>query len=456
MDRVRSSLLRTRERMQTLNENTQSSPGEYAELQLRSGAEATVRRTMQGLRNTAKAVKSTAKTTKQTAQTTAKTSKVTAQTSQATARATAQAIRVTAKAIAAAAKAIAEGVKELVSAIAAGGWVSVVIAVVICLIGALVAYFGIFFSSEDTGSGRTMQAVVQEINEEYQAKLDGIRNSISCDTLEMSGSMAVWPEVLSVYAVKITSDPDNPQEAATITDEKEEILRDIFWEMNRITHSLSTRDVPVTIESVDENGNIVEEVVMETRTTLRIRVSHKTAEDMASLYNFNTDQREHLDALLAEGTVSMWAAVLYGVYGEDDQIVSVALSQLGNIGGRPYWSWYGFDSHVEWCTCFVSWCADQCGYIETGVIPKFASCNSGIRWFKSHGQWADGSLEPAPGMIIFFDWDSPDGISDHVGIVEKVENGRVYTIEGNANDRCARLSYPLGHHEIMGYGIPAY
>ncbi len=463
MERVRDSLIRTKDRMQTLNDDSQSSPEEYAELQFRSGADATVRRVAHQIKSNAQKVAKTiktagqaAQTAKQTSQATAKTAKTTAQASQATARATAQVIRITAKAIAAAAKAIAEGVKELVSAIAAGGWVSVVIAVVVCLIGALVAYFGIFFSSEDTGSGRTMQAVVQEINEEYEEKLDSIRNSISFDTLEISGSMAVWPEVLSVYAVKITSDPDNPQEAATITDEKEEILRDIFWEMNRITHSLSTRDVPVTIESVDENGNIVEDVVMETRTTLRIRVSHKTAGDMAFLYNFNTDQREHLDALLTEGTASIWATVLYGVYGEDDQIVSVALSQLGNIGGRPYWSWYGFDSHVEWCACFVSWCADQCGYIETGVIPKFASCNNGIRWFKSHGQWADGSLEPAPGMIIFFDWNSPDGLSDHVGIVEKVENGRVYTIEGNANDRCARLSYPIGHHEIMGYGIPAY
>ena len=349
------------------------------------------------------------------------------------------------------------------AAIAAGGWVAVVIIVVICLIAAIVACFGIFFSSEDTGSKRTMQMVVQEINQEYQTELDSIKSSVTYDTLEMSGSMAVWPEVLSVYSVKVTSDPDNPQEVATITDEKEQILRDIFWEMNTITHSTTTEEVTVIIETDDGNGNILEEEVTETRTTLHITVTHKSADDMASQYNFNDDQNEHLDALLEEGTASMWAAVLYGVYGEDDQIVAVALSQIGNVGGMPYWSWYGFGSRVEWCACFVSWCANECGYIDIGVIPKFAGCVNGVQWFKDRGQWADGSFEPAPGMIIFFDWDSPDGasgpqdgLSDHVGIVQKVEDGRVYTVEGNSGDSCRQKSYPLGYYEILGYGIPAY
>lgn len=189
----------------------------------------------------------------------------------------------------------------------------------------------------------------------------------------------------------------------------------------------------------------------------------KTIKQTATQFGFNEDQKEHLAALLEEGTSSMWAAVLYGVYGEDDQIVAVAASQIGNVGGMPYWSWYGFGSRVEWCACFVSWCANECGYIDIGVIPKFAGCVNGVNWFKERGQWADGSFEPAAGMIIFFDWDSPngssgpqDGLSDHVGIVEKVENGVVYTIEGNTGDSCARKSYSLGHYEILGYGIPAY
>ena len=124
---------------------------------------------------------------------------------------------------------------------------------------------------------------------------------------------------------------------------------------------------------------------------------------------------------------------------------------------------YGFEGRVEWCACFVSWCANECGYIENGIIPKFAGCVNGVQWFKDRGQWADNSIEPTPGMIIFFDWDSPngssgpqDGQSDHVGIVEKCENGIVYTIEGNSGDSCRQRQYSVGYYEILGYGIPAY
>ena len=117
------------------------------------------------------------------------------------------------------------------------------------------------------------------------------------------------------------------------------------------------------------------------------------------------DKNTQLAELLAQDS-STWAAVLYGIYGVDDQIVAVALSQVGNVGGEPYWSWYGFGSRVEWCACFVSWCANECGYIDTGVIPKFAGCVNGVQWFRERGQWADNAMEPLPGMIIFFDWDN--------------------------------------------------
>lgn len=140
-------------------------------------------------------------------------------------------------------------------------------------------------------------------------------------------------------------------------------------------------------------------------------------------------------------------------------IVEVARSQIGNVGGEPYWSWYGFTERVDWCACFVSWCANQCGYIEAGVIPKFSGCEWGVYWFRQHDQWAGRNITPTPGMIIFFDWEDEeggglDGGADHVGIVERVENGRVYTIEGNTADSCRERSYPLGHFEILGYGIP--
>ena len=122
-----------------------------------------------------------------------------------------------------------------------------------------------------------------------------------------------------------------------------------------------------------------------------------------------------------------------------------------------------FSSRVDWCACFVSWCANECGYLDAGVIPKTASCGVGSSWFRDRGLWQDNSYEPRPGDIIFFDWDDPDGFAgaqdrlpDHVGIVEKVENGFVYTVEGNSGDSCREKRYALGYYEIYGYGTPAY
>lgn len=432
------------------------------------GSVKTTQKTIKTAEQTSKvAIKTTERTAaaaKQSAIAAAKASQKAMQIARATAKATVVAAKAAAKAVAAAVKAIIAGAKALAAAIAAGGWVAVIVVVVICLIGLIVAScFGIFFSSEDTGSEKTMQMVVREINDDYLAKLDDIKAIVDYDVLEMSGSRAVWPEVLAIYAVKTTTDPDNPQEVATMTEEKQQLLEDIFWAMNEIDYETDTKTETEIVESDDGNGNIVEEEVSVTQTYLYITVGHKTADEMAEEYNFTEDQKEQLAELLADENASLWTAVLYGISSTDEQIVAVALSQIGNVGGYPYWSWYGFGSRVEWCACFVSWCANECGYIENGIIPKFAGCVNGVQWFRDRGQWADNSATPTPGMIIFFDWDSPngssgpqDGQSDHVGIVEKVEDGRVYTIEGNSGDSCRQRSYPLGYYEILGYGIPAY
>ena len=163
--------------------------------------------------------------------------------------------------------------------------------------------------------------------------------------------------------------------------------------------------------------------------------------------------------LLSDKNNSLWTQVLYGIVESNADIVSVALSQVGNIGGDPYWSWYGFQSRVEWCACFVSWCANECGYIDAGIIPKFSTCaTQGMPWFQNHDLWQDNSYLPHPGDIIFFDWDNggQDGSPDHVGIVEKVANGHIYTIEGNSDNSCRQNNYPIGYYEILGFGTPAY
>ena len=335
-------------------------------------------------------------------------------------------------------------IRSSMAPLAAGGGAVIAIVLVLCLVGALLlSPLGILFSGEENG-GQTISAVVREISQEYDAKVEELKTSATYDELSLSGSRAPWPEILAVYAVKTTSDPTNGQEVVTMNDEKKELLKQVFWAMNQLSSFTST---------VPGEGE-------EDKTTLHITVTAKTAGEMAYVYGFHQDQRRMLAELLSEKYRNLWSAVLYGIGTGSDEIVAVAMSQVGNVGGQPYWSWYGFNYRVDWCAIFVSWCANECGYIDAGVIPKFAGCVQGSRWFKERGLWQDRSYTPNPGDIIFFDWNDPggfsgpqDGVPDHVGIVERVENGRVYTVEGNSGDKCCQRSYPVRYYEIYGYGI---
>ena len=132
-------------------------------------------------------------------------------------------------------------------------------------------------------------------------------------------------------------------------------------------------------------------------------------------------------------------------------IVNTAVKQIGNHGGGPFWSWYGFGGRVAWCACFVSWCEAQNGYISNGLAPKFAVTSDGINWFKARGQWLDKDDTPEAGDIVFFDWEQ-DGGDDHVGIVTGVSDDRVYTVEGNSTDMCRIKSYEIGAKVLIGYG----
>ena len=154
----------------------------------------------------------------------------------------------------------------------------------------------------------------------------------------------------------------------------------------------------------------------------------------------NTSESESLDGV----------EFVNGTRPGNPELVELAKRQVGNVGGQPYWSWYGFNSRVEWCACFVSWCYGQMGLSE----PRFAGCQSqGVPWFQSHGQWgARGYDNLAPGDAIFFDWDM-DGSADHVGIVIGTDGSRVYTIEGNSGDACKIRSYDVNYECITGYGL---
>lgn len=136
-------------------------------------------------------------------------------------------------------------------------------------------------------------------------------------------------------------------------------------------------------------------------------------------------------------------------------LVKTALKYVGNQGGKRFWSWYGFSSHVAWCACFVSWCANQNGYISSGLVPKDSFVPTMRNWFQTRSRYRSrGSYVPEAGDIIFFSWDGGRSAS-HVGIVAGVKKGRVYTVEGNRKDRCVKADYSLKNKTILGYGTVA-
>ncbi len=226
--------------------------------------------------------------------------------------------------------------------------------------------------------------------------------------------------------------------------------------MNVLTFRTEDATVTETTVADDGNGNMVETQSEVTKTILFITVSHKSVAEMAEQYGFTEPQKEQLDELLSDQYADLWSAVLVGIHNGSDDIVAVAVSKIGNVGGEPYWRWYGFNSRVSWCATFVSWCANECGHLDDGVIPRFAACQAqGILWFKDRELWQEPGYVPVSGDIIFFDW-GQDGSSDHVGIVERVEGEVVHTVEGNTSDSVARRSYRLNSEDICGFGTPLF
>jgi hypothetical protein len=438
----------------------------------KQSAKNTAKQTAKGsIKTTAKSVKTASATTGKAIKTTqqaAQSSKTAAKTTQIAAKNAAAATRTAAKASAAATKAAAKGIaafakaaiaaaKSLVTAIAAGGWIAVAVVLIICMVALVaVSAFGIFFTGGTTQDGNpSMREVIATINQEEVERVNQIKADNPHDDVIVSGSHAPWKEVLAVYAVKTTTNTDQPSDAITLDERRQEILRNIYADMNTIEYRTEQRESYRVTLVEGEDGALIEETEAITVTTLYITYNSLSAGEAATLYNFNAAQLDLLYQLLNTEYDSMWQAVLYGVHNGSGNIVEVATSQIGNVGGQPYWSWYGFGSRVEWCACFVSWCANECGYIEAGIIPKFAGCEwQGEAWFKDRGQWQERGYVPQPGDIIFFDWNGDD-ISDHVGIVESSDGTTIRTIEGNNGDACRRSSYSVNSSSVAGFGIPA-
>ena len=330
-------------------------------------------------------------------------------------------IKKIAKAIGTTIKGVIQGTKALILALIAGGWIAVFLIILVCLIGLICSsVFGIFFSNEKHSTNtntKQMSSVITEINTEFVNKITTIQNNTSYDDFEIDSNRATWKDVLSVYAVSVTNGKN--QSSVMILDESQvEKLKKVFWDMNEITSK--TEEVEKDIEIINDDGTT--KIEKQTRKVLYITVKSKTVEEMTTIYNFNNDQMTQLAEIRKDEYNKMWSNVLYGSTTGSTDIVEVAFSQIGNVGGE-YWSWYGFKERVSWCACFVSYCANECGYIDSGIIPKFAACqNEGVEWFKTCGLWQDGggAYIPKEGDIIFFDWlNKHDGHSDHVRYCSK-------------------------------------
>lgn len=431
-----------------------------AEKAVKVTAKGTVKTTEKGIKTaqaTFKAAIKTTETSVKTAQAAAKASVKTAQkaaqVAKATAKATAEATKATVRATITAVKAIIAGTKALISALIAGGWIAVVIILIVVLLGCAVSLFG-------GGSGSNAYTPVSAEVEAYEpliqkyAKQYGIPEYvelIKAVMMQESGGRGLDP----MQAAEGSFNTRYPHEPNGIQDPEYSIQCGV----QELKAALISAEVenPIDMERIKlalQGYNFGNGYISWAKTNYG-------GYSYANAVEFSTMQAARL-GWDSYGDTQYPAHVLrYYPYGRaftsggNQAIVEVALTQLGNEGGQPYWSWYGFDGRVEWCACFVSWCADQCSYIESGIIPKFAGFVDGANWFKGNGQWKDRSYEPSAGDIIFFDWEG-DGETDHVGIVEKCENGVVYTVEGNFGDACRQNQYTVGSSFIYGYGCPAY
>ena len=365
--------------------------------------------------------------------------------------AAAKAAKAAAKAVTAAVKAVIAATKALVSAILAGGWIVVLILVIVILFGALFSMVG--------GSNSSTVAPVSAEVEAYEplirqyARQHGIEEYvelIKAVMMQESGGQGTDPMQASEcgYNTRYPNTPNGITDPEYSIDVGIQNLAACLREAG-VESPVDMNHIKLALQGYNY-GNGYISWAKENYGGYTYANAVEFSEMMAERNGWSSyGDKEYVSHVLR-----------YYVFGRiptgtgSQAIVQVALTQEGN-GGDIYWSWYGFSSREEWCACFVSWCADQCGYIEAGVIPKFSLCSAGMEWFESRGQFMDGSYVPATGDLVFFDWEN-DGSVDHVGIVESVVDGNIYTVEGNSGDKVARRSYPIGYGQIVGYGVPIY
>ena len=313
-----------------------------------------------------------------------------------------------------------------------------------------------------------VQKALSQAHEQALAQVEaiiaqgGYDQELSLEALDDRGEDSTYDVayILCAYSVSMeqvgTSEEDLKRKLAAAAD-------DIY----KVTYEGKTVEMAVT-EEPEEEGEGESSQPPRTQTIAYVACTIHPLDQGAILDAFGLDPSASYGGLsitCGEAVTNMATALKLTLYGSNigvvggstgtrrgnEEVAAIALSQVGQVGGYPYWSWYGFSSRVEWCACFVSWCYAQVGLSE----PRFSGCTSGgMAWFQSHGQWGDRNYpDIAPGDAIFFGWDGT-GDADHVGIVAGVDESRVYTVEGNSgNDACNYKSYPLGSSVIRGYGL---
>lgn len=184
-------------------------------------------------------------------------------------------------------RAIVAAAEKLAAAIGAGGAAAVSVVVVILLVGMLFASpLGILFAGEDTGTEIKIPDAVATLNGEFTDEIYRIMEDHPYDELDMQEGMEAamlqnWRNVLAVYAVKVSTDEEHGLDVMTMDEEKLQLLREIFFDANKLEYELTTRTV---------DGEQI--------TTLHISVQIKDAMQMADEYSFTAQQREMLEELL--------------------------------------------------------------------------------------------------------------------------------------------------------------
>ena len=417
------------------------------------GSARTVKTAEQSSRAAINTSEQAARTAQASAKATVKTAERTAQAARAAAKTAAETAKRAAEATAKAIKAIIAETKALIEAIVAGGWISVMIILIVVMLGVAISLFG-------SGSGNSSYTPVSAEVEAYTpiiriyAQQYGVGEYvelIKAIMMQESGGRGDDPMQASESGYN-TRYPHSPN---AITDPEYSI--DVG--VQTIADSLRQADVesPIDMDNIKlalQGYNYGNGFISWARANYG-GYSTIAAIEFSDMMAARMGWSGYGDKQYPAHVLRYYPIGRAFTVGGNQAIVEVALTQVGNEGGEPYWSWWGLSYRVEWCAMFVSWCADQCGYLDAGVLPKMEGVRPYVDWFKERGQWQGREYEPVPGDIIFFDWES-DGLADHVGIVEKVEDGLVYTAEGNTGDVCAERNYAVGSAPIYGYGLPMY